>query len=77
MSKGRVNDNPGWGHVCVNRQNERSRWNHMRLIVNDGFGAEVNPKWNFKKNIFPSKTNNGEKAYMKMRRKRKLKRRRR
>ena len=21
----------------------------MRLIVNDGFGSEVNPKWNFKK----------------------------
>mgnify|MGYP003331767186 CR=1 FL=1 len=47
MSKGRVNDNPGWGHVRVNGQNERSRSNCTRSIVNDGFGGEVNLKWNF------------------------------
>ena len=49
MSEGRANENPGWGRIHVNGQNERGRWKRTRSIVNDGFGGEVNPKWNFKK----------------------------
>ena len=69
MSDGRVNDNPGWGHVRVNGQNERSRWNRMRSIVNDGFGGEVNPKWNFKKDTFFKNHQWGKRLYKKEKKK--------
>ena len=49
MSEGRANGNPRWGHVRVSGQNQRGQWNCTESIVNDGFGGEVNPKWNFKK----------------------------